>query len=235
MISCVGCLFGVLWVQMTKHNNIVPNQHFHKQWQRRIITLLDQPGQKKSRRLARTARAQAIGPRPTAGLLRPIVRSQTAKFNTRVRAGRGFTLAELKAAKINRREARGVGIAVDYRRVNRSVEGFEANVARLQSHLAHLVVFPRRNGKPKKGDSSAEDLAAATQFTGALQPIKQDVAPAQRIEITAELSDFKAFAKLRGERTAARYIGKKTKKQLAAEEALNNPTGSKKDKGGDDE
>lgn len=208
---------------MVKHNNVVPNQHFHKQWQRRVKTFFDQPGKKKRRRLARNTRAQAIGPRPTAGLLRPVVRCQTAKFNIRVRAGRGFTFAELKAAGINKREARGIGIAVDHRRVNRSVEAFQTNVERLQNHVAHLVVFPRRKGQPKKGDSSAEDIAAATQFTGALQPIQQDVAPVERMEITEELQDFGAFNKLRAERTAARYIGKKTKKELAAEEALKNP------------
>jgi len=33
---------------------------------------------------------------PTAGALRPAVRCQTNKYNMRMRAGRGFTLAELK-------------------------------------------------------------------------------------------------------------------------------------------
>lgn len=35
-------------------------------------------------------------PRPTAGPLRPIVHGQTLKYNMKVRAGRGFSLEELK-------------------------------------------------------------------------------------------------------------------------------------------
>ena len=187
-------------------------------------------GKKKRRRLARADRAQSIGPRPTAGLLRPVVRCQTAKYNIRVRAGRGFTFAELKAAGVNRRAARGIGIAVDHRRVNRSVEAFQANVERLQNYLAHLVVFPRKAGVHKNGDSSAEDVAAASQFSGVLDPIEQDVNDDERMEITEELSEFGAYRKLRAERTSARYIGKKTKKQIAAEEAAKNPIKGKKKK-----
>ena len=37
-----------------------------------------------------------IFPRPTAGPLRPIVHGQTLKYNMKVRAGRGFSLEELK-------------------------------------------------------------------------------------------------------------------------------------------
>jgi large subunit ribosomal protein L13e len=189
------------------------------------------PAAKKRRRLNRIERAQKIGPRPAAGPLRPVVRCQTSKHNLRVRSGRGFTLAELKAAGVNRRTARGIGIAVDYRRVNRSVEGLQANVERLQHHLAHLVVFPRRKGKPTKGDSSAEDLAAATQFKGTLQPIKQDTAASgERIAISEELAEANVYQKLRVERTSARYIGKKTKKQLAKEEADRNPLKEKAEK-----
>jgi len=205
---------------MVKHNNVVPNQHFHKQWQRRVKTFFNQPGAKKRRRLNRKARAQQIGPRPSAGLLRPVVRCQTSKFNIRVRTGRGFTLHELKAAGINRRQARSIGIAVDHRRINRSAESAQANIERLKNHMAHLVLFPKRKGKPLTGDSSAEDLASVTQNTATvLQPVQQDVHVVERREITAEMSDFNVYAKLRGERTSARYIGKKTKKEIAAEEA----------------
>jgi len=37
-----------------------------------------------------------IAPRPTGGALRPIVRCTSFKFNTKVKAGRGFSLGELK-------------------------------------------------------------------------------------------------------------------------------------------
>ena len=79
-----------------RHNNQLPNGHFHKDWQRRVKTWFDQPGRKSSRRLARMKKAATIAPRPVDGPLRPAVRCPTIKYNTKLRAGRGFTLAELK-------------------------------------------------------------------------------------------------------------------------------------------
>jgi hypothetical protein len=82
------------------------------------------------------------------------VRAQTVRYNRKVREGRGFTLAELKEAGIGRKEAGGVGIVVDHRRRNLSEEGKKVNVERLKTYKARLIVFPRKAGKPKKGDSS---------------------------------------------------------------------------------
>ena len=45
---------------------------------------------------ARQKKAVKIFPRPTAGPLRPIVHGQTLKYNMKLRAGKGFTLEELK-------------------------------------------------------------------------------------------------------------------------------------------
>ena len=82
---------------MPKRNGVIPNAHFKKHWQRRVRTWFDQPGKKKTRRLKRLKKAAAIAPRPAAGLLRPVVHCPTFRYNSRVRAGRGFTLEELKA------------------------------------------------------------------------------------------------------------------------------------------
>ena len=82
------------------------------------------------------------------------MRCTTVKHNRRVRAGRGFTLAELKEAGIGKKEARGVGIVVDHRRRNLSEEGKALNVERLKAYKARLIVFPRNSKKPKKGDST---------------------------------------------------------------------------------
>merc|ERR1712137_490574 len=49
---------------------------------------------------ARAAKAAKMAPRPASGPLRPMVHGQTQKYNLKVKAGRGFTLAELKAAGI---------------------------------------------------------------------------------------------------------------------------------------
>lgn len=132
---------------------VLPANHFRKDWQRRVKTWFDQPGRKLRHRNARKAKAAALGVRPLS-LLRPAVRGQTVRYNIKVREGRGFTLAELKEAGIGRKEARGVGIVVDHRRRNLSVEGKQLNVERLKAYKERLVVFPRKAGKPKKGDSS---------------------------------------------------------------------------------
>lgn len=83
--------------QMVKHNNQVPNQHFHKDWQSFVRTWFNQPAKKVARRAARLAKAKQAAPRPI-GQLRPIVRGQTNKYNGKVRAGRGFTLQELRVS-----------------------------------------------------------------------------------------------------------------------------------------
>ena len=57
--------------------------------------------------------------------------SQTQRYNTKIRAGRGFTLDELKAAKIPVKYAPTIGICVDHRRKNRSVEGLEVRRGQL--------------------------------------------------------------------------------------------------------
>ena len=82
---------------MVKHNNEVPNQHFHKVCQQdHIRTWFNQPARKQRRRAARQAKAAKMAPRPMAGLLRPVVHPSTIKYNYKLRQGRGFTFAELK-------------------------------------------------------------------------------------------------------------------------------------------
>ena len=72
----------------------------------------------------------------------------------KIREGRGFTLEELKAAGIRKKEALSIGICVDHRAKSRSEERFNRNVERLQAYKARLVVFPKNAKKPKKGDST---------------------------------------------------------------------------------
>ena len=35
---------------MVRHNNVVPNGHFHKWWARNVVTWFNQPGRKVRRR-----------------------------------------------------------------------------------------------------------------------------------------------------------------------------------------
>lgn len=83
---------------MVKGNNMIPNAHFHKWWQRHIRTWFNQPARKFRRRQNRIKKAKDLFPRPAAGPLRPIVRCPSIRYHTKVRAGRGFTLAELKVS-----------------------------------------------------------------------------------------------------------------------------------------
>merc|ERR1712080_584818 len=133
-----------------KHNNQLPNAHFHKDWQNRVRTWFNQPGRKKRRRVSRQKRALAIAPRPVGGALRPVVRCPTFKYNTKVRMGRGFTLEELKTAGISKKYASNIGICVGHRRKNRGTESLQANVQRIKEYKSKLIVSHARQANLDK-------------------------------------------------------------------------------------
>jgi len=147
-----------------KHNNVIPNIHFHKDWQRYVRTWFDQPAKKLKRRRTRAERAAKMAPRPT-DMLRPAVRCPTIKYNTRQRPGRGFTLDELKAAGVRRCEALTVGIPVDHRRRNISTDAFHSNVARIKAYKARLIIFPRNPTakRARAGDATKAERAKVKQ------------------------------------------------------------------------
>jgi len=147
-----------------KHNNVIPNAHFHKEWQKFVKTWFDQPSRKERRREVRKHRSIRLAPRPTQ-LLRPIVRNPTQRYNNKIRGGRGFSLSELKAIGLNRRAALGIGVSIDHRRRNRNEEGFNLNVNRLKSFKSKLILFPRKptSKRAKKGDSSKDEIKSAKQ------------------------------------------------------------------------
>eukprot|EP01053_Blabericola_migrator_P005578 Blabericola_migrator_1__5577@NODE_283_length_10404_cov_699_850924_g233_i0_p7_GENE_NODE_283_length_10404_cov_699_850924_g233_i0NODE_283_length_10404_cov_699_850924_g233_i0_p7_ORF_typecomplete_len179_score38_19Ribosomal_L13e/PF01294_18/3_1e44Bromo_coat/PF01318_18/0_028_NODE_283_length_10404_cov_699_850924_g233_i0968110217 len=149
---------------MVKHNNAVPNIHYHKEWQLHVRTWFNQPARKQRRQAARHAKTAKNGSKPI-DKLRPIARCQSQKYNYRVRAGRGFSVEELKAVGLTPRAARTIGISVDLRRKNRSEEGLQTNVQRLKAYMEKLVVLPRKSNRLKKGregvpaDTSRKDIA----------------------------------------------------------------------------
>ncbi|XP_054893074.1 60S ribosomal protein L13 [Poeciliopsis prolifica] len=199
-------------------NGMILNPHFHKDWQKRVRTWFNQPARKVRRRKARQAKARRIAPRPVAGPLRPQVRCPTIRYHTKVRAGRGFTLEELKAAGIHKKTARTIGIAVDPRRRNRSTESLQANVQRLKEYRSKLILFPRKASAPKKGDSSEEELKMATQLTGPVMPIKTVYKKEKARVISEDEKNFKAFASLRMARANARLFGIRAKRAKEAAE-----------------
>lgn len=216
-----------------KHNNQIQKHHFHKHWQERVRVHFDQPGRKHRRREARLAKAAAVAPRPV-DKLRPVVHCPTVKYNRRVRAGRGFTLAELKEAGIPKKLASTIGIAVDHRRVNYSKESLVANVARLKDYKARLILFPRKSGQFKKLDSSAEEVKAAKAAfaaegktegyatnVGATFPIKNAsledaISHVKRDDLPK--GEEAAYRRLREARSEARYAGIRAKRAKAKAE-----------------
>merc|ERR1712187_735859 len=143
-----------------------------------------------------------------------------------VRAGKGFTPAELKGAGFTVREARQLGIAIDNRRRNASVEGLQANVQRLKEYRSKLIVFPRKSGK---GGSSAEEVATATQT--AQLPVRQDYVfgefDAPRA-ITEEEKKHCVFQAIRMARANKKLAGGRAKRAREAEEAAKQAAPKKK-------
>ena len=66
--------------------------------------------------------------------------------------------SSLQQAGISRKLAPRIGIAVDHRRTNHSLESLQGNVQRLKEYQSKLVLFPRRAGKQKKGDADVRDI-----------------------------------------------------------------------------
>eukprot|EP00747_Dinoflagellata_sp_TGD_P122639 gnl/TRDRNA2_/TRDRNA2_173664_c0_seq7.p1 gnl/TRDRNA2_/TRDRNA2_173664_c0~~gnl/TRDRNA2_/TRDRNA2_173664_c0_seq7.p1 ORF type:complete len:247 (-),score=60.33 gnl/TRDRNA2_/TRDRNA2_173664_c0_seq7:100-759(-) len=215
-----------------KGNHVIPNVHFRKvngqqagYFNRRYMrTWLNQAGRKKSRSIARKKRAAALAPRPAAGLLRPVVHPPTQRYNMKLRLGRGFTLEELRAAKVAPKMARSIGIAVDHRRRNRCAESLQTNVERLKLYKSKLLIFPKKSGKKgvKKGDTPKSELQNVAQNT--LKEIIPVPKPQVRVKaraITAAEKEACVFKVLRKARTMKKYDGVKRMKAKAKDEAAN--------------
>merc|ERR1712093_185081 len=205
--------------KMPKGNNQVPNAHFHKDWDHRVRCWFNQPGRKLRRRTTRATKAAKINPRPVAGLLRPSVRCPTRKYNMKERLGRGFTMEELKEAGISRKQALTIGVSVDWRRRNKSADSLQTNVQRLKQYQSNLVLFPRRRGQPKTGDSDAAQLATAKQQTGSVvvpanKTIKKSI---KAVKISKKDQEGSVYTKLREARAFARYAGARKKRAEQAE------------------
>lgn len=91
-----------------------------------------------------------------------------------------------------------IGIAVDRRRRNKSVEGQQENIQRLKEYRSKLILFPvHEKRKLRKGEATEEERKVATQFKGPVLPIKKDVPEIEYRQITEEEKKFNAFHTLR--------------------------------------
>ncbi|CAF1211293.1 unnamed protein product [Adineta ricciae] len=207
-----------------KHNNVIPNAHFHKKWQLHVRTWFDQPGRKARRHQKRLTKAQRVAPRPAKGSLRPIVRGETRRYNTKVRAGRGFSLDEIRAAGLHPTYARTIGISVDHRRRNKSTEALQLNVQRLKQYLGKLILFPLKADKPKKNDAKPEETKLAVQLKKQrVMPVKQRVTREKARPVNDADTKFQAFQAIRMARADARLIGQREKKAKQAAEDEKKP------------
>ncbi|XP_059949017.1 large ribosomal subunit protein eL13-like [Mesoplodon densirostris] len=192
--------------------------HSHKDWQGRVATWFNQPAGKIRRRKGLQAKVRLIAARPASGLLQPVVRCPTVRYHTKVGAGRGFGLEELRVAGIHKKVAQTIGISVDPRRQNKRMESLPANMQGHKEYRSKLILFPRKPLAPKKGDSAAEEFRLATQLTGPVMPIRNVYKKEKARTITEEEKNFKVVARLRIAPAIAWLFGIPPKRAKEAEE-----------------
>lgn len=185
---------------MVKHNNVIPNIHCKKKYLAssrgplKAKLNLKQGPRKTVRRAARALKRSQQSPAPLKSL-RPLVHCATQKYNRKIRLGKGFTLEELKMAKLHPSYAQRVGIAVDFRRRNKSEESLQLNVSRLEEYKSKLVIL-------KKGDAIPENTVRAMPM-----PYVAPDEPLELAEVTDEMKNFKAYTTMRVARNETKVDG----------------------------
>ena len=210
---------------MVKHNTMIFDSHLHKDWQTNIKTWFNQPAKKNARMAARRHKATHNYPRPV-DKLRPVVRCPTLRYKNRLRLGRGFTLEEIKEAKINPVAAKQFGISVDHRRSNKSAEEKQMNVERLKKYISKLVVFPLHKNKPKKGIIADTNKETIEQSQKNIKQVKMsDLFDVPCIEkrlklatVTEEMKKGRQYLKTKLERVNKKWAGKREKERKAKED-----------------
>ena len=167
----------------------------------------------------RVKKAKILAPKPSLGPLRPAVACETRRYNFKLREGKGFTKAELRAANLTPKYARAIGIAVDERRTNKSQETIDRNKERLKQYLAHLTIIPKNKKKREKRRLS---LKGHVQYTGKIMPISNKGAHEKPRLVTDEEKKFVAYRAVRRAGRAKRTFGAREKKRKEKEEAAKN-------------
>lgn len=207
---------------MVSHNNVLPNVHLRKWWQRFVKVKFAQNIRKVKRRLLRNDRRRRNRGTPIEKL-RPYVQCQTQRYNFRTRLGKGFSLEELKGAGLNPTAARSIGIYVDPRRKNRCEESLKRNIERLQKYKSCLVMIPLKGYKNlKKGiggipaDATKEEVVKAKQMKQVREIFKleKDTTPVfETIDVSKIQKEGSAYRTLRKARKAERRLSRKQHKR----------------------
>lgn len=117
---------------------------------------------------------------------------------------------------------------MDPRRQNLSEESLSANVARLKDYQNRLILFPRRNGKYKKGDASAADVKAVkdgkvntlSKPSSVFPDVNMEAKQLREDKLANHEGEENAYRKLRDARSEARLVGVREKRaKLKAEQA----------------
>ena len=99
---------------------------------------------------------------------------------------------------------------------------------RLENYKSKLILFPKRDGKPKKGeinDSTADRLKSADASKQVLSKhlIEKSKVPLREkaLKITKEMKDLKVYKKIKQLKVNQKWIGKREKraKEQAEKEA----------------
>jgi large subunit ribosomal protein L13e len=90
--------------------------------------------------------------------------------------------------------------------------------------MSRLILFPRRNGKTKAGDASAEDVKAAKDGKSAIKSSKLafpivNKKVVEEMKISEAEATEDAYKTLRKARSDARYVGKREKRAKDKAEA----------------
>jgi large subunit ribosomal protein L13e len=84
-------------------------------------------------------------------------------------------------------------------------------------------VFPRKAGKAKKGDASADEVKKAKSGEGIVEQVKsvlpiKNVVEVKEVKVADEEGEENAYRKLRIARSDARLVGVREKRAKAKEE-----------------
>lgn len=96
-----------------------------------------------------------------------------------------------------------------------------ANVARLKAYKEKLVLFPRKNGKAKSGDSKDVDVSNTVKSLSAalpITPVAEGVYEISKSDVPKAVEGG-AYAKLRLERANKRQQGQREKRAREKAEA----------------
>ncbi|XP_052871479.1 60S ribosomal protein L13-like, partial [Anopheles cruzii] len=129
-------------------------------------------------------------------------------------------------AGLTKRFAQTIGVAVDPRRQNKSVESCQQNIQRLKEYRSKLILFPiHPRQKVRKGDATEEECKLAKQLQGTVMPITNEKPEVTFAKLSDEEKKFGAFQAIRQARLHARFFGARAKKAKDAAENENNAPG----------